>query len=315
MKPYPNLYVLRPDGSTLYTFRDIVYSFKKAHQSDLALNVICSEQDLAQQKVALAMYMMNPEMAGRQYHLQYDLVKLKTGKMSGRRGRYLLADDLYAQLKDEITKKMKAKYEQRGDNVTQEFFEEVTHEISTAAMKYALLSCSCQTQISFDISKITDFEDASAPFILYNSTRLSSVISKFYGLVETGMSTALPDIASVDWSLVDNQLEWEMLMEYVMKFPTLLKDAACPNGGALPKPPQNPEFGTHKVCDFLNLFTRKLSSYYGPKGVRILPHKTQTEITSEQQAALHARIHLCRAFRQVIDNGLDKLFIKPLRKM
>ena len=62
MKPYPNLYVLRPDGSTLYTFRDIVYSFKKAHQSDLALNVICSEQDLAQQKVALAMYMMNPEM-------------------------------------------------------------------------------------------------------------------------------------------------------------------------------------------------------------------------------------------------------------
>ena len=112
-----------------------------------------------------------------------------------------------------------------------------------------------------------------------------------------------------------SSLEWEMLMEYVMKFPTLLKDAACPNGGALPKPPQNPEFGTHKVCDFLNLFTRKLSSYYGPKGVRILPHKTQTELTSEQQAALHARIHLCRAFRQVIDNGLDKLFIKPLRKM
>ena len=127
MKPYPNLYVLRPDGSTLYTFRDIVYSFKKAHQSDLALNVICSEQDLAQQKVALAMYMMNPEMVGRQYHLQYDLVKLKTGKRSGRRGRYLRADDLYAQLKDEITKKMKAKYEQRGDNVTQEFFLSLIH--------------------------------------------------------------------------------------------------------------------------------------------------------------------------------------------
>ena len=65
MKPYPNLYVLRPDGSTLYTFRDIVYSFKKAHTSDLALNVICSEQNLAQEKVALAMYMMNPEMVGR----------------------------------------------------------------------------------------------------------------------------------------------------------------------------------------------------------------------------------------------------------
>ena len=60
-------------------------------------------------------------------------------------------------------------------------------------MKYALLSVSCtvrpascvrkratmliyvslrsQMQISFDINKITSFEDASAPFILYNSTR------------------------------------------------------------------------------------------------------------------------------------------------
>ena len=34
-KDYPPLYVLRPDGSTLYTYRDIVYSFKKAASSDL----------------------------------------------------------------------------------------------------------------------------------------------------------------------------------------------------------------------------------------------------------------------------------------
>ena len=28
-KNFPNFYVLRPDGSTLYTFRDVVYSLKK----------------------------------------------------------------------------------------------------------------------------------------------------------------------------------------------------------------------------------------------------------------------------------------------
>lgn len=65
----------------------------------------------------------------RQYHLQYDLVKLKTGKMSGRRGRYLLADDLYNQLKEEIRKKMAAKYEERGEKVTTEFFDEVIRQI------------------------------------------------------------------------------------------------------------------------------------------------------------------------------------------
>ena len=82
----------------------------RPHQADLILNIICSEQELAQQKVSLAMFMMNPEMQGRQYHLSYDLVKLTTGKMSGRRGRYLLADDLYDELKEVIREKMAKKY-------------------------------------------------------------------------------------------------------------------------------------------------------------------------------------------------------------
>jgi hypothetical protein len=99
LQDYPPLYVLRPDGSTLYTYRDVVYSFKKAASADLVLNIICSEQDLAQQKVALAMAMLNPAMTGRQYHVSYDLVRLPSGRMSGRRGRYLLADDLYDELK------------------------------------------------------------------------------------------------------------------------------------------------------------------------------------------------------------------------
>ena len=312
MKPYPNLYVLRPDGSTLYTFRDIVYSFKKAFQSDLALNVIASEQDLAQQKVALAMYMMNPDLVGRQYHLNYEIVKLKPGKMSGRRGRYLLADDLYTQLKEEVRTKMAAKYTQRGDKVSKEFFDEVTHEVSTASMKYALLSMSCQTQISFDIAKVTDFEDASAPFILYNSTRLTSLNNKFEALVSSGRVSALPDISEIDWSLCDNDLEWQLLVEFILAFPMLIKAAACPD---MPKPPTTPEFGCHKICDFLNLFARGLSSFYGPRGVRILPKKDQVDIPQEQEKAMHARVYLCKAFKQVIDNGLGLLMIKPLEKM
>lgn len=36
-----------------------------------------------------------------------------------------------------------------------------------------------QTQISFDVKKVTSFEDASAPFILYNSARVTSLVRKF----------------------------------------------------------------------------------------------------------------------------------------
>lgn len=311
-KEYPPLYVLRPDGSTLYTYRDIVYSFKKAAQCDLVLNIICSEQELAQQKVSLGMMMMNPEMKGRQYHLSYDLVKLTTGKMSGRRGRYLLADDLYDDLKTVIREKMRKKYEEKGEDVSAEMFDAVTHEVSTAAMKYALLSVGCLTQINFDIAKITDFEDASAPFILYNSTRVASVVRKFEAKVADGKVSALPSLDNTDTGKLDDAKEWEILMEYVLPFAGLIRDGAMP---ALPAPPALPSYGTHKVCDFLNGMVRALSAYYGPQGVRILPTDSQLEAGWDGADATHARVHLCKAFKQVIDNGLRLLMIEPLERM
>ena len=311
-KDYPPLYVLRPDMSTLYTFRDIVYSFKKAASADLVLNIICTEQNLAQEKVALSMMMLNPEMQGRQYHVNYELVKLTTGKMSGRRGRYLLADDLYEDLSSVIEEKMVSRWNGIG-KPDSETMTRTMHEVSTAAMKYALLASSCKTLISFDIKKITDFDDASAPFILYNVARLFSVQRKFEESVSTGRMAPLPNLDDIDTALLDDDREWRMLMEYVVGFPALIKTAACPK---LPMPPQLPEYGTHKICDFLNSFTRDISSYYGPSGVRIMPPK---DADAEKIACLtpstHARLHLCAAFRQVAKNGLHLMMVNPLEKM
>ena len=68
------------------------------------------------------------------------------------------------------------------------------------------------------------------------------------------------------------------------------------------------------MCDFLNSFSRSLSGYYGPAGVRILLSTREGEPAAApgdaSVAAMHARLHLCAAFRQVIDNGLDLLMIK-----
>ncbi len=59
-----------------------------------------------------------------------------------------------------------------------------------------------------------------------------------------------------------------------------------------------------QVCDFLNAFTRSLSGYYGPAGVRIL---LQTKDAAGNAvpvpdagaaAPMHARVQLCKAFRQ-----------------
>ena len=67
-----------------------------------------------------------------------------------------------------------------------------------------------------------------------------------------------------------------------------------------------------QVCDFLNFMVRALSSYYGPKGVRILPNSDGTQGGG---AGMYPRIFFCQALKQVIDNGLKLLMIEPLEKM
>jgi len=57
---------------------------------------------------------------------------------------------------------------------------------------------------------------------------------------------------------------------------------------------------------------RHLSSYYGPSGVRILP---SADGKQGGGAAMAGRIYLCKAFRQVIDNGLRLTLMEPLERM
>ena len=88
---------------------------------------------------------------------------------------------------------------------------------------------------------------------------------------------------------------------------------AAPPRATIPAPPQLPTVATHRICEFLNFFVRALSSYYGPSGVRILPSPDGSGRGGGD--AMLARIYLCQAFRQVIDNGLRLLMMEPLTRM
>jgi arginyl-tRNA synthetase len=92
----------------------------------------------------------------------------------------------------------------------------------------------------------------------------------------------------------------------------MITDAAMPT---LPKPPALPSYGMHRVCDFLNMFVRALSGYYGPAGVRMMPVQSQLDAGWNETPSMHARIHACKCFKQVIDNGLRLLMIEPLERM
>lgn len=314
-KPYPNFYVLRPDGTTLYTFRDIAYSMKKISEADMVLNVICTEQNLPQEKVMLTLKALGVQ--GRpQFHMAYELVKLSENgrikRMSGRKGYYILADTLYDDLCAANRKVMESREKKQIQSQDEEQIKHVCHVVANAAMKYALLSVSNKVKINFDIAEAVDPTGNSAAFILYSGARIASILRKFDNGVASGVFTE-PKTQEINWSLLDDPQEWEILTKYIMPFASLIESAAIPK---IPPEPKLPEFGTHVIPQFAYQLARIFASYYGR--VQILPKKDDNGnyiVNKEILDKLYARITFCRAVSRVLHNALNLFMVEPLDAM
>lgn len=344
-KNYPKFYLIRDDGSTLYSFRDIAFSMHKCQNVDYVLTGVCSEQNLAQEKVQLALRMLAPDIAEKQWHLSYDLVRLVDRRMKGREGVYVTADEVYQDLKaatrDIIRKRsMQTKEDEEKDeksgndesaaaesssstssailsqpsigslDMSEEELERVTHEVASASMKYTLLACSLHTELTFNVSKATDPNEASAPFLLYNYARLCSLLDKFDRIASESSSSAssesavlpLCPLSEVDWSVLPALPEWRLLLRYVLQLPSLVEEIALPT---LPTRPALPVFPVNRLPEFLIGFVRDFSSFY--KATRI--------IVPGDVKGTHARIWFVKMIKQVLHNGLKLMLINPVERM
>lgn len=106
-----------------------------------------------------------PETIGKQYHLAYEWVNLKTGKMSSREGNIIEANWLINQIKNKLLKKYKIS-------------ETNALLLSIASIKYSFLKNSPLTKINFDIDESINLHGNSASYLMYTFVRGQSIIKK-----------------------------------------------------------------------------------------------------------------------------------------
>ena len=91
----PPLTLVRNDGTSLYTTRDIAYHLWKISQANYLVNVIGMEQTLPQLQLKLALSALGHiEYVSKLTHFAYSLVRLPGYRMSSRRGRYITLDEV-----------------------------------------------------------------------------------------------------------------------------------------------------------------------------------------------------------------------------
>jgi len=273
----PKLTLVRSDGTTLYVARDIAYSIRKFLNADTVINVIGSEQRLAQLQLKLALYALGAkQVAENLVHYAYGIVELPGVKMSKRRARYISLDEIISQAVSRVQEKIST----RGDSLSEEERAQIGRTVGLAAIRYAMLSTSSTKTITFTWDRVLSLERNSAPFINYAYTRTRGILAK------AGEVQEEPDFA-----VLTDPLEHFLIMQ-IGKFPTIFAEAAD-------------NLKPEQVAAYANMLAEKFHEYYERVNV----------LRADTPALRAARLMLVRALRVVLANATHVLGIELTEKM
>ena len=272
----PRLVLVRKDGTTLYTLRDMAYSIWKFGLADRVINVIGSEQRLAQLQLRIALAAMGRlEMGDNQLHYAYELVYLPGVKMSGRLGRYVTMLDV-------VQRAEKLAYEAvdlRSPHLTKEEKEEIARMVGHGAIKYTLLGVDPLKTVTFDWEKALNFETNSAPFIQYSHARACNILKR------------AEEVPEPDYGGLAHVKERELLVA-LAGFPEVFEGAVT-------------ELKPGDITAYANNLADKFNSFYASVPV----------LKANSPGLLGARLALVDAVRIVLGNALSLLGIKAPERM
>lgn len=273
----PPVTLVRSDGTTLYVTRDIAYSLKKFREADLVVNVIGSEQRLAQLQLKLALYGLGAgRLAENLIHYAYGIVELPGVKMSKRRARYISLDEII----DQAISRVQEKISSRQEPLSKINQVEISRTVGLGAIRYAMLSTSSVKTITFTWDRVLSLERNSAPFINYAYTRAGGILAKAGAIQEE------PDCAALTDALE------RLLILQMGKFPMIFAESAD-------------RLKPEQIASYANMLAEKFHEYYERVNV----------LRADTAALKAARLMLVKALRVVLANSMNVLGITLSERM
>jgi len=219
------------------------------------------------------------ELAGYHYkmtHIGYGLVMLPEGKMSSRTGKVVLYDDV----RNLVYGKVLEETAKRHPDWNKKKLANVSLKIALAAIKFEFLKHEANKTIIFDATMATKFEGFTGPYILYMVARINSMLRK--GKVK---------IKNVDFSLLKESEEKQLIL-LLGEYCEVMKKAFAN---------YNPSVLTKYSFDVAQAF----SNFYAKHSV----------LNNDNQGLVKARLALCSATKQVLENCLATLSIEVIEVM
>ena len=273
---YRTMVILRSDGTSLYSTKDLALAKQKFEQYhvDRSIYVVDFRQDLHFQQIFKILELWGFPQATKCYHLSYGYVTLPEGAMSARRGRVVLFKEVY----DEAVKRVLAVESERSGNIPENEREKIARQIGLGALVYSILSVDNNKHIVFDINEALSFDGRTGPYIQNAHVRANSILKK------SNMKVSDLQPANFDYELTKHEIE---LIEQISRFPNTVQQAANE---------YRPLVMAAYAYDLANAF----HSFYHAVPV----------LQNEDENLRNARLHLVASAKQTISNALRLLDIQ-----
>ena len=272
---YRTSVLLRQDGTTLYSAKDLALARRKfeTYNVDRSVYVVDVRQSLHFDQAFKILELWGFEQAKKSHHLSYGFVTLPGGMMSSRLGNVVLFMDVATEAQQRVLDIIAEK----NPSLSEDERTVVARQVGLGALNYALISVDNTKDIVFDWDKALSFEGQSAPYIQNAHVRASSILRK---------SEGVPEKANFDYELLEMESE---LIERISQFPEVVQKAAA-------------EYKPLHMSSYAYELARTFHTFYHSVPV----------LRSEER---DARIRLTAAAKQTLANSLRLLDVEAPDQM
>lgn len=271
----PPCLIIKSDGATLYTTRDLAAAFyrKKTYDFTKCLYVVAYQQSLHFRQLFKVIELMGHEWAKDMEHVEFGMVSYEGQALSTRHGHVIYLEDLL----NRSIEKARAIIDEKSPNLDDK--DGVARKVGIGAVVFFALSAGRIKDIDFWWDRALNFEGETGPYVQYTYARCCSVLGK--------APASLPD---ADYSTLDDA-EAQDIVRLLEQFPKLVKEAAQRN---------EPSLITRYTVDLAQAYNK---FYY------------EHRILDCEPATSAARIAITKAVRNVIGTGLTLIGVEPTEKM
>jgi arginyl-tRNA synthetase len=285
---YRTLPILRSDGTTLYSTKDLALTKQKYEQYgiDRAIWVVDVRQSLYFQQIFKILELWGFEQANHAYHLSYEIVTLPGGVISSRKGNAPLYDDV----RDMVVARAREIIDEKNAELAPGVKELVAWQVALGSLKYAMLARDNNKVVVFDIDEALSFDGHSAPYIQYAHARACRILERAR-YTPPALSAQLPDdnahtaTQSLDLNFGELAPEELALLQQIAALPDEVQRAA-------------EEYRPLRIASYVFELAKKFNDFYHACPVIDSPEPVRS-----------ARLALVSATRVTLANGLALLGI------